>query len=129
MGFIKQVAKIVKIFFIAVLSLFLIIWLAALMKCEVLTLLHREDLKPYIERIQWLGEIDYLKVLEYSEEYARVYYVSENRSAGDILSFVKQGDKWKYDNWERTVWSATGSASEVIWPYWWHFIYGMVCNQ
>ena len=43
MGFIKQVAKIVKIFFIAILSLFLIIWLAALMKCEVLTLLHREE--------------------------------------------------------------------------------------
>ena len=124
MGFIKQVAKIVKIFFIAILSLFLIIWLAALMKCEVLTLLHREEFETIYRENTMLGEIDYLKVLEYSEEYARVYYVSENRSAGDILSFVKQGDKWKYDYWERTVWSATGSASEVIWPYWWHFIYG-----
>ena len=124
MGFIKKVAKIVKIFFIAILSLFLIIWLAALMKCEVLTLLHREEFETIYKQNTMMGEIDYLKVLEYSEEYARVYYVSENRSAGDILSFVKQGDKWKYDNWERTVWSATGSASEVIWPYWWHFIYG-----
>lgn len=123
MGFIKKVAKIVKIFFIAILSLFLIIWLAALMKCEVLTLLHREEFETIYRENTMLGEIDYLKVLEYSEEYARVYYVSENRSAGDILSFVKQGDKWKYDYWE-TVWSATGSASEVIWPYWWHFIYG-----
>ena len=87
-------------------------------------ILHREEFETIYRENTMLGEIDYLKVLEYSEEYARVYYVSENRSAGDILSFVKQGDKWKYDNWERTVWSATGSASEVIWPYWWHFIYG-----
>ena len=93
-------------------------------ECEVLTLLHREEFETIYKQNTMMGEIDYLKVLEYSEEYARVYYVSENRSAGDILSFVKQGDKWKYDNWERTVWSATGSASEVIWPYWWHFIYG-----
>ena len=124
MGFIKKVAKIVKIFFIAILSLFLIIWLAALMKCEVLTLLNREEFETIYKENTMIGNIDYLKVLEYSEEYARVYYVSENRSAGVILSFVKQGDKWKYDNWERTVWSATGSASEVIWPYWWHIIYG-----
>lgn len=123
MGFIKQVAKIVKIFFIAVLSLFLIIWLAALMKCEVLTLLHREEFETIYKENTMIGNIDYLKVLEYSEQNARVYYVSQNRSAGHILCFVKQGTRWKYDYWE-TVWSATGSASEVIWPYWWHFIYG-----
>lgn len=123
MGFIKQVAKIVKIFFIAILSLFLIIWLAALMKCEVLTLLHREEFETIYKENTMIGNIDYLKVLEYSEQNARVYYVSQNRSAGHILCFVKQGTRWKYDNWE-TVWSATGSASEVIWPYWWHFIYG-----
>ena len=30
-----------------------------------------------------------------------------------------------YDSWEKTVWSAVGgSASGVVWPYWWHFIYG-----
>lgn len=123
MGFIKQVAKIVKIFFIAILSLFLIIWLAALMKCEVLTLLHREEFETIYKENTMIGNIDYLKVLEYSEQNARVYYVSQNRSAGHILCFVKQGTRWKYDYWE-TVWSATGSASEVIWPYWWHFIYG-----
>lgn len=123
MGFIKKVAKIVKIFFIAILSLFLIIWLAALMKCEVLTLLHREEFETIYKENTMIGNIDYLKVLEYSEQNARVYYVSQNRSAGHILCFVKQGTRWKYDYWE-TVWSATGSASEVIWPYWWHFIYG-----
>ena len=66
MGFIKQVAKIVKIFFIAILSLFLIIWLAALMKCEVLTLLHREEFETIYRENTMLGEIDKLKVLEYS---------------------------------------------------------------
>ena len=55
-----------------------------------------------------------MRILEYSENFAKVYYVSKNRSGGNVLSFKKENGKWKYNNWEETVWSATGSASEVI---------------
>lgn len=42
---------------------------------------------------------------------------------GNVLSFEKVDNNWKETNWD-TIWSASGSASDVIWPYWWHFIYG-----
>ena len=124
MKIIKRFSKVIKITFIAIFLCFFIIWIVALLKCELLTLFHGKEFETIYKENTMMGNIDYLKVLEYSEQHARVYYVSQNRSAGDILCFVKQGTRWKYDYWERTVWSATGSASEVIWPYWWHFIYG-----
>ena len=67
--------------------------------------------------------MEYFKILDYSETTATVYYVSENMSGGNVLEFVKQNEEWVYSNWE-TIWSKTGSASDIIWPYWWHFIYG-----
>ena len=62
--------------------------------------------------------------MNYSDEYAEVYYVSKHRAGGNIVSFIKENNEWKFNKWEQTVWSSTGSASDVIWPYWWHFIYG-----
>lgn len=103
---------------------FILIWVGALAKCEILTYQHGKEFDTIYRENTMLDEIDYLKVLDYSDTSARVYYVSINKSAGDILSFIKQDGQWKYNRWERTVWSSTGSASEVIWPYWWHFIYG-----
>ncbi len=70
-----------------------------------------------------IGDIDYLRVLDYSDEFARVYYVSKNKAVGDVVAFEKKDDDWLYSRWD-TIWSDTGSASSVIWPYWWHFLYG-----
>lgn len=102
----------------------IIIWLSALLRCEILTFMHYKEFNTIYQENTMMGEIDYLKILEYSDSSARVYYVSKNRAAGDILLFIKENNKWLYSKWEKTVWSATGSASDIIWPYWWHFIYG-----
>ena len=64
-----------------------------------------------------IGNIEYLKVLNYTSDTAQVYFVSANRTGGNILSFSKLNGKWKYDKWERTVWSKIGSADGFIWPY------------
>ncbi len=70
-----------------------------------------------------ITESDYFRVLEYSDSYAKVYYVNRDLT-GELLGFEKENGEWVYTEW-RTIWSACGgSASEVIWPYWWHFIYG-----
>lgn len=71
-----------------------------------------------------LGEIDYLKILDYSNRRARVYFVSKDHSMANIFNFIKENDEWIVEGWASTIWSQSGSASEVIWPYWWHFIYG-----
>lgn len=102
----------------------LMIWGGALLKCEVLTFRFGEDFKTIYKENTMLGDIDYFKVLEYSDETARVYYVSKNKSGGDILIFEKRNGNWTFSGQWETIWSDTGSASNVVWPYWWHFIYG-----
>ena len=42
---------------------------------------------------------------------------------GDVVTYTKENGQWKFYRWD-TIWAEEGSASEVIWPYWWHFVYG-----
>ncbi|MDD6736095.1 MAG: hypothetical protein PUE13_07280 [Clostridiales bacterium] len=103
---------------------FLLVWGVSLGKCEILTAIHGDEFSELYKSNTMLGEQEYLKVLEYSDSSARVYYVGKDNSMANIICFVKREGQWEYDKWERCVWSKTGSASEVAWPYWWHFIYG-----
>ena len=116
--------KMIRWFVLSPIIIFLVIWLFSLAKCEVLTIMHGNEFSEIYKENTMIGEIDYLKVLNYSDNFARVYYVSEDRSSANILIFIRESDVWKYHAWETTVWSSSGSASDVIWPYWWHFIYG-----
>ena len=116
--------KKIRIILLIPLICFLLIWGFPLARCEILTLTHGQEFAELYKENTMLGEQEYWKVLNYSETHARVYYVATNHLGANILSFVKKNDQWKYDKWEGTVWSKGGSASEVIWPYWWHFIYG-----
>lgn len=96
---------------------FLLYWGISIIKCEILTHRYGEQFSEIYRENTMIGEIDYFKILNYSDSEARVYYVSENRSGGDILIFEKEGDLWVYRSWERTVWSKFGSADGFMWPY------------
>ena len=112
--------KIKKILFIAIL-LFISIWLYSLLKCEILTIMHKEEFMGLEQQTNMLDSSENLKVLNYSSDYARIYYVDHR--GGDLIEFQKNNNNWELKYWN-TIWSDTGSASGVIWPYWWHFIYG-----
>lgn len=116
----KRVLILVIIFVIILPVLY---WLTALTKCEVLTLIHGKEFSEIYRENTMIGDIDYLKVLEYSDTTASVYYVTKNKGSANIIKFSGKNGEWNYDSWE-TVWSNMGSASDVVWPYWWHFIYG-----
>ena len=116
--------KLRKIFIVlSPILVFLLIWGISLGKCEILTLIHGDEFSELYKVNTMMGEHKYLKILEYSDSRARVYYVAKDNSMANILSFVRSGEQWEYDKWERCVWSISGSADSVIWPYWWHFFY------
>lgn len=104
---------------LAILLVFLVVWGASLLKCETLTNKYSEELKYAHTENTMLGKIESYKVLECDGEKARVYYVCDNNTVGNVLEFEKQDNKWKEINWV-TIWSKQGSADEMLWPYWWH---------
>lgn len=109
----KISCKLFLIFFILLMS----IWGISILKCEILTYHFGKQFEGVYQENTMIGEIEYLKVLNYSNDFARVYFVSKNRTCGNVLTFSKQGDGWMYDGWEKTVWSKQGSADGFIWPY------------
>lgn len=97
----------------------LLVWIVPYIQCEILTAKYGDEFMDLEKSIQMIDEADYLKVLEYSETFARVYYVSD--TGGDILTFCKTDGAWNLerDGWE-TVWSKSGNADGFIWPYFYH---------
>ena len=69
-----------------------------------------------------IDEIKNFKVLSCKNDTAKVYYIEKNNTRAHILRFEKQNDNWTESSWE-TVWSKSGSASGIVYPYWWHFVY------
>ena len=106
---------IIKIVLILIIVL-TFIWGIEILKCEILTCRYGIDFDTIYREFTMLEEIEYLKVLNYTDSFARVYYVSKNRSSGDILFFAKEKNKWIVENW-KTIWSKSGSADDFVWPY------------
>lgn len=105
------------------LAVFVLIQSIALIKCEILTNKYFTDFEVAYRENAMLGEMETFKVLSCDGKTAEVYYIESGKTMAHILSFEKGNGGWKETAW-RCVWSTTGSASEVVWPYWWHFIYG-----
>ena len=98
-------------------------WTSALIKCEILTHKYHDDFAQAYTQNTMLGEMEYFKVLSCDGNIAEVYYVSRGMTDANVLTFKNNNGIWQEISWE-TIWSTSGSASEVIYPYWWHFIYG-----
>ena len=99
------------------------VWGISLIKCEILTHRYYGDFEQAYRQNAMLGEMEYFKVLSCDENTAEVYYVSKGMTDANVLSFKNNNGVWQEISW-KTIWSTSGSASEVIYPYWWHFIYG-----
>lgn len=119
----KTNMKRILLILIAVVLAATIIWASSLIRCEVLTKIYSDDFKNAYKQNPMLGEMEYFKVLTCDGKTAEVYYVSKGMTNGDVLSFENHNGAWVETSWD-TIWSDTGSASGVIYPYWWDFIYG-----
>ena len=115
--------KMFLILIITILVIPIVIWISSLIKNEILTQKYYDDFEQAYTQNTMLGEMEYFKVLSCDGNTAKVYYVGKDMSGADVLTFKYTDGVWQQMSWE-TIWSTSGSASEVIYPYWWHFIYG-----
>ncbi len=122
------IGNIFKMFILTIFIVFMVIWLGTLLKCEILTVLHGEEFHFIFEDEDYsFDELDYLKVIKYDDIYAKVYFIYNGYNENDIafvVDFNKKDGQWTYSSGHHTIWATKGSASDVIFPYWWHFIYG-----
>jgi hypothetical protein len=118
----KQHKRILWILIIC-LAVTVLIQSIALIRCEMLTNRYHSDFEFAYKNNAMLGEMESFKVLECDGQTAQVYYVAEGKTDAHALTFEKVDGNWMETGW-RCIWSATGSASEAVWPYWWHVIYG-----
>ena len=90
--------------------------------CGVRTLAHGSEFEWVTEWDSGYGTCgDRYRVLEYSEDSAKVY-VWEPKVWGHILTLEKTGGEWTVANWD-TRWSLVGNADEWVPQYWFHIIY------
>ena len=107
---------------IAIIVLFFIVWATSLIKCEVLTNQYYDEFATAHESNAWISDATYFKVLQCDGNTAEVYYVSDE--LGAVLEFQNQNGVWGETAW-CAVWAKHGSASDTIWPYWWHGIFSL----
>jgi len=118
--------KLLLILFLIVCVYLIAIQMVSIGKTEVLTVIYGKEFDGVHN--DSIEKSDYLKVLDYSYDKATVYYVDRN-SSGTVCSYRKdQDDCWKEIKW-KTVWSSSGSTSNMIWPYWWDTIFVSLKKQ
>ncbi|MEL4105491.1 hypothetical protein IZU99_04010 [Oscillospiraceae bacterium CM] len=98
-----------------ILFCFVLFWVGSFTYCEILTVRHGQEFTELYKLTNMIDKVDYLKVLNYSDNIAKVYYVAEH-AGGDVIIFTKQSNEWELEKWY-TVWSKYGSADDFMWPY------------
>jgi len=110
------VKRIVRLVIVILIAAPLALWAGALAKTEYLTYRYGTLFAEEYKQCTMVYDVVRYKVLEYSEENARVYYVEKDRIAGHEFTFVYSDNKWVMTRWN-TIWAKPGSADEFIWPY------------
>lgn len=91
----------------------ILVWIGAIAKCEVITAQHGMEFMRFEE----VSKAEKFKILDYTDDFARIYCISPKRVSGNIHTFAKNNGQWVYNKWERGVWSKSGSADGFVWPY------------
>ncbi len=99
---------------VAIVIIILTIVIFPYLKAEYLTARFGSQFYGLEQETKMLDPAKYYKVLSYSENFAKVYYISDY--SRDLILFEKEDGRWNRIEW-RTVWSKTGSADELYWPY------------
>ena len=113
--------KVFKVILIAII-IYVAVWLATIAKCEYLSARYAHEFYGLEDDVCNLYPIcENVKFLKYDGISAEVYYYEEK--IGIWILFEKMDGKWK-EVTDKCVWS-TGSADDVVWPYFWHGYNGL----
>lgn len=85
-------------------------------KVEILTAQHGAEFPNIIEDVKMIDEMDYLKVMEYDGEKAKVLCSAEKHCVTILCHYENIDNEWQLERWE-CIWSSTGSADSLIWPF------------
>ena len=106
---------------VVICSLLIVLLLVALFpyaKAEYLTNKYGDQFREEYKQIDWISDIEYHKVIGYSSDKATVVYIAHNHTACFKIDFEMKEDEWQMTTWD-CIWSKTGSADGIMWPYYW----------
>ena len=94
---IKIILSVLTAILTAILVLPFAIWGVSVLRCEILTNSCGDEFAEGYKQCNMIGDIEYLKVLDYSDSSARVYYVSEDYFPETFLHLLTKTayGKWK----------------------------------
>ena len=75
---------------IAIVILLVLAWALSLVYCEIMTFLFSEKLMPMRDCPTMLRSPEYIKVLKYGKQSAKLYYVEDGMAGGHVLSLEKE---------------------------------------
>lgn len=107
---------------ILLMVLILMLWAVPFAKNEVLTARYGAEFEQELETGLFPPEeLGLYKVIAYRQTTAKVYCVAEGNAWGALLHFARTEETgWQMESWE-TVWSKSGSAAGMLWPYFWYY--------
>lgn len=126
------------IIFIIIIILFLIYLMIPYFTINKLTIKYGSEFLSLYSENGFYEDIEYLKVLQYRDEkakmyymdddrlkkelsglddnYAAVLYIEENHSSASVFIFDDVNGEWRLSGWY-LIWSVSGTADGFIWPY------------
>ena len=114
----KIFKKTILILILALVIPFAVKWTVDIIKCEMLTKEYGGEYVDIVLEDMDCERLAKIKVLEYSDNFAKIYYVLNHyktmKPAYGFLVEIKDG---KRTGSEHCVWSSMGSADGFIWPY------------
>lgn len=123
----KTLKRIVFIILIVVfIVLCLVFEIPKLLYCEINTFLYVkefDDPELFCDGTELSQNVDEIKVLSYSDDFAQVYYLTDNYQNAGVFDYKKIDGKWQY-TFGYYPWTDDGLTSNADDPsaYWWFSI-------
>jgi len=108
--------KLKIIIMICIIAIAVLVLFSPYLKAKYLTTKYGDEFKNGYAQTGFIDDVEYFRVIDYSKDSAKVFYVTKKHATGDLIEFKKSNDGWEKESW-KTVWSKTGSADSFMWPY------------